>query len=119
MSASQWSEAKKNCSGYKKQFQSKSATERVYAKLDIDDIIKLLDNASSSARAKVIELRKHMSARPWELRATVHEGGRGGDAELHFNILVSGEGPQKEVHYHVRCKAMKDETVVVFDVTGK
>ena len=119
MSTSQWSDAKKNCSSYKKQFQQKSTNERTYAKLKVDDIIKLLDNASGSARAKVVELRKHMSARPWELRATVHAGGRGGDDELHFNIVVSGEGAQKKVHYHIRCKAMKDESVVVFDVTGK
>jgi hypothetical protein len=119
MSTSQWSDAKRNCSGYKKQFQQKSATERTYAKLSLDDVIKLLDSASSSVRGKIIELRKHMSTRAWELRATVHAGGRGGDDELHFNILVSGDDQQKKVHYHIRCKAMKDDSVVVFGVTGK
>lgn len=119
MSTLQWSAAKKNCSSYRKQFQQKSPTERTYAKLTLDDVIKLLDNASGSARSKVADLRKHMSNRSWELRATVHSGGRGADEELHFNILVAGDDEHRKVHYHIRCKALRSEAVVVFDVTGR
>ena len=119
MTASQWGDAKKNCKSYKKQFQTKSTAERIYAKLSVADVIKLLDAASGSPRAKVMELRKHMNVRPWEIRATLHENGRGGHAELHFNILVKGDDSQKQVHYHVRCKSNKDDSVVVFDVTGR
>lgn len=113
MAHSRWSAAKKNYKSYKKQFQEKSPTERTYAKLRMDDVFDLLDAAASSARSKVPELRTLMETNSWEVAATVHAGGRGGDQELHFNIRF----PKKQ--YHVRCKALKDDTVVVFDITTR
>ena len=115
MASSRWTEARNNCKRYKQQFQKKTPTERVYAKLKLNDVFDLLDGASRLARAKITALRQLMSERKWELAATVHAGGRGGDAELHFNIRFTASKDQ----YHVRCKERKDEQVVVFDVTLK
>lgn len=113
MAHSRWSAAKRNFKSYKRQFQEKSPTERSYAKLKVDDVFDLLDAASSSAKSKVPELRLLMEEHKWEIAATVHAGGRGGDQELHFNIRF----PKR--HYHVRCKPLKDDTVIVFDITNR
>ena len=114
-----WNRARANCLAYKKQFQRAQPRERAYAKLDLDDIFHLLDSASSSARAKIIEIKGLMCRRHWSVTATIHEGGFGEDAELHFNILFRGAQSEPRYHFHLRCKALPDETVVIFDVTER
>ena len=116
-----WERAKKNCLGYKKQFQERTPDVRVYAKVGLDDLFYLLDNVAHSARGQSILLRDMMCSRPWELVATVHRGGRGDsdrppDQELHFNMLFPGSLGIQGRHFHIRCKARPDESVHVFDI---
>lgn len=117
-----WEIARKNCLGYKKQFQEQLKGQRTYAKLDLDDIFALLSTASRSARGQITELRRMLCRRHWEVTATAHTGGfgnsKGKDDVLHFNILVPGVPPSTtKHHFHIRCKTLPDDTLVVFDVT--
>ena len=119
-----WDRARKNCLSYKAQFQTKDARVRAYAKLDLDDVLQLLAKASRSAHGGVIEMRRLMLRRHWHVTATLHSGGfgneNGKDEELHFNILFPGEAFKPDTerrHFHVRCKALPDESVVAFEVT--
>ena len=119
-----WERAKVNCLSYKAQFQDKDAKERAYAKLDLDDVMQLLSNASRSAHTGAVELRRLMLRRHWHVTATLHRGGYGNangrDEELHFNILFPGEAFKPDAerrHFHVRCKALPNKAVVVFQVT--
>jgi hypothetical protein len=103
-----WDEARRNCLGYKRQWQEKLKNERTYEKLDLDDLFGLLDSASRSAHAQVIAIRHLMKIRHWEVSATAHRGGFGNkygkDEELHFNIFFPGAPPSiQRKHYHVRC----------------
>jgi hypothetical protein len=117
-----WEKQRSNCLGYKKQFQEKLERVRTWAKLDIDDMFHLLDTASTSAKSGVIEVRELMKRRHWRATATLHRGGfgntRGIDHELHFNILFPGAPPSTpRHHFHVRCKELPNDELVVFQIT--
>jgi hypothetical protein len=119
-----WDKQRSNCLGYKKQFQEKLAHIRTWAKLDVDDMFYLLDTASTSAKSGVIEVRDLMKRRHWSATATLHRGGfgnaRGIDYELHFNILFPGAPPSTQRrHFHVRCKELPNDKVVVFEITDR
>ena len=119
-----WNRARANCLGFKQQFQEKDIYERSYAKLGLDDLFALLDSASRSAQASVVPLRELMCRRHWTVTATAHKGGfgsKGGgvDKELHFNVLFPGAPSSvRKEHFHVRCKALSDDSLVVFEITN-
>jgi hypothetical protein len=121
-----WERARKNCLSYKSQFQQEDVFVRAYAKLDLADVFRLLASASRAAQGQIIELRRLMTRRHWHITATLHKGGFGNaggkDQELHFNILFPGEVFMPDAnkrHFHVRCKALPNETVVVFQVSDR
>ena len=125
-----WNEARKRNHTWKKQYQEKSTTVRAYAKLTLDDVFRLLDAASGSAKQAASELKALMSNSPWNLTATLHEGGKGGigrppDEQLHFNINILGLAEDKKRgivgvkknSFHIRCKELPRGGVVVFSIT--
>jgi hypothetical protein len=84
------------------QFQEDDPARRVWAKLEPEQIIDLLDNCAYSARYTAREVLGLMETRVWRIRATAHAGGtgdtRGVDDNLHVTLQVG------HISYHLRCK---------------
>jgi hypothetical protein len=84
------------------QYQEDDPNRRVWAKLNPELMIDLLDNCAYSARFEAREVLDLMESHVWRIGATAHEGGtgdaRGTDDNLHITLRVG------HISYHLRCK---------------
>jgi hypothetical protein len=111
-----WDHARQNCLRFKRQYHERDTQTRTFAKLDLDTVFLLIEQAPPVAHAMKVELRGKMNREHWSLVASLHRGGRGDadrppDEQLHFNLSF------KAVTYHVRCRERSNETAYVFDIT--
>ena len=92
-----------------KQFQQDTTVRRVWAKLEPELIINLLEESASAAHfaARGVLARMETHKDKWQVRATAHEGGtgdaRGVDESLHITLKAGG------ITFHLRLKEKQNQ----------
>lgn len=95
------------------QYQENSK-ERVWAKLDPEDIYILLKNCNGMHKHSAKILLKQMTKKKWTIVATAHEGGKDKNAPLHISIRV-----KNQIAYHLNCKEINGKGLHIYEITQK